>query len=254
MRSGFKRLVVCFVLLFAISLLGGPVLYAQEGDSPDDIDLPEPGLLPGSPFYFVKRLFESLRLGLTRPAEERAAYIAHLLEVRLAEAEALAGKGRAKLVERTLVRYQELAVRGTLELERAAGGGGDMTGALLALEAATRKSEGVLNGVTARVPEQAQSAIRTALQAANHGRETCLRMMERVCEGDAPGRPEVITEFLSNLRGSLPAGTGGPSGPGGGPGAPGQESPGQDYSQGQGLDQGQGQSSGQGSGQGSGGN
>ncbi|HCJ09857.1 MAG TPA: hypothetical protein DHW14_01660 [Clostridiales bacterium] len=202
-HSGRLRLAVS-VLVFALLVLpAAPVVGAQDGTG-EEPPLPDPGLLPGSPFYFVKQLLERVRLALARSTEDRLVLMARFLEVRLAEAEALAGRGKESLVERTMERYRELAERAALEVERASAQGRDITEALLALERATRRSREVLGQVLERVPDQARGAVRLALEASDIGREVCLRVMERIREGLAPGRPEVIDRFLSRLRGMLP--------------------------------------------------
>jgi hypothetical protein len=268
-----KRLAVILTFMMIGSFLAGPAVLAVESSEAGDEDLPDPGILPGSPLYFLKRAWEGLKLRLTRAPEDRAVYIAHLLEVRLAECSALAERGRERLLARTLEDYRALADRAEAEMEQAAGRGADLTEALVAVERATRKGGEVLTRVMGEVPEQARTAVRLALQAANFGRETCLRMMERVHQGAVPGSREVIAELLQSIRETLPAGWQLPPGlgPGGGPDgddddeaesgqAPGQGQGGQDLGQsqapaqaqtpGQGETPGQGQSSSQSAGQG----
>ena len=126
MRPNTGSLALCLIVMFALSLLSGSVLFARQGVAATEVELPDVGMLPGSPFYFVKTFLENLRLGLIRAPEEKAVYIAHLLEVRLAEALALAGRGQTKRLERTAARYQELAGRGAAELERAEEGDRDL--------------------------------------------------------------------------------------------------------------------------------
>jgi hypothetical protein len=202
-HSGCLRLTVSVVVFIMLALLAAPVAGAQER-AEEEPPLPDPGLLPGSPFYFVKQLLERIRLALARSSEDRLVLMAHFLEVRLAEAEALAGRGKEALVSRTMERYRDLAERAALEVEKASAQGQDITEALLAVERATRRGREVLEQVLDQVPEQARGAVRLALEASDIGREVCLRVMERVREGLAPGRAEVIDRFLSRLREMLP--------------------------------------------------
>ncbi|HCW50604.1 MAG TPA: hypothetical protein DGR79_00820 [Clostridiales bacterium] len=173
-RSGCLCLTVSVLVFIMLTLLAAPVVGAQGGTEEEPL-LPDPGLLPGSPFYFVKQLLERVRLALARSSEERLVLMAHLLEVRLAEAKALAERDEEALVARTMERYRDLAERAALEVERASAQGRDITGALLALERATRR-----------------------------GREVCLRVMERIREGLVPGRLEIIDQVLSRFREMLP--------------------------------------------------
>jgi hypothetical protein len=79
--------------LLIVSLLSG-VASAQERA------LPDPGLLPGSPFYFLDSLFESLGSLVTFGNLANAECHLALAEERLTEAKALADKNDLNRAER----------------------------------------------------------------------------------------------------------------------------------------------------------
>lgn len=56
--------------------------------------LPDPGTLPDSPFYGLKRFFEGIGTAFTFDQEARATRSLELAELRLAETRAIAEKGK----------------------------------------------------------------------------------------------------------------------------------------------------------------
>lgn len=93
----FKKILFSITIL---SLFSFPAL-AQEGDSSD------PGLLPDSPFYFIKVWAEDIGTFFTFGDLAKAERYQELAEKRIAEAEALAEKeGSGEAMERVMNRYQ----------------------------------------------------------------------------------------------------------------------------------------------------
>jgi len=79
------------LVVFAVVLILGGFVNAVFGQS--SFDLPDPGLTPESPIYFLDIWDEQARLFFARSDSSRVKqYRAHVLE-RLSEAEALAGRG-----------------------------------------------------------------------------------------------------------------------------------------------------------------
>jgi len=92
---------LCAVLAVFFSGMFSSSVFAESA-----FGLPEPGLTPESPFYFLDLWDEDARLFFTRSDSSRVKrYQAHILE-RLSEAEALAGRG-ISATQRALELYRE---------------------------------------------------------------------------------------------------------------------------------------------------
>ncbi|MGM0439459.1 MAG: DUF5667 domain-containing protein, partial [Patescibacteria group bacterium] len=90
------------IIMLAIFLFAGSVAFAQTED------LPDPGMLPDHPLYFVKRGAESVGTFFSFGDEAKANRHLELSEKRLAEIKALAEKeDGSELAEKVLERYQE---------------------------------------------------------------------------------------------------------------------------------------------------
>lgn len=126
-------------LLILISVLTAHFAYAQEDEA---------GILPDSPFYFVKLLFEKLRGILIFSEEAKVKYQLELAGLRLKEAEALALKGKIQRAEEIVARYKVILDKVNAKID----------------EVSRAKHIQVLEGVLERVPEQAKNIIRQVLE------------------------------------------------------------------------------------------
>ena len=177
----FKKI---FVSILAIFLFAGAV-QAQ------DTELPDPGMLPNSPFYFLKTWTENVGTFFTFNEEAKAERMLHLSERRLAEAKALSEQGETELAEKTIGRYEE-QLNSALEKARSARGEGkEMEDLFIRVSEATYKHQDVLMDVYDKVPEQAKENIQRAMDESMRGHEEALEsipferqeeVMERVQE------------------------------------------------------------------------
>jgi hypothetical protein len=155
-----KKIIV--VAIFGVFMFSG-VAYAQTSD------LPDPGTLPGSPFYFVKGFFEGVGTFFTFGNSAKAERYLALAEKRLVEAEALAEQDDER-AQATIARYEEQYAKAKERAERTGN---------IDLEAqvtdATTKHLAVLDGVLERVPEQAKESIRSAKERSIAGQLEVLR-------------------------------------------------------------------------------
>ena len=190
-----KKLLL--VPLLSIFLFAG-VVQAQTND------LPEPGLLPDSPFYFVKSWSEGVGTFFTFGDMAKAERFLNLSEKRLAEADALVAKGKPEVAEGAIGRYQEHLGRALSKAEEAKTKGLDTDEVLAKVAEATLKHQAVLAGVYEKVPAQAKSAIERAMQAGMRGHEEALKAVsgqkrEEVMEQAEQKRQEV-EQKLEGLR------------------------------------------------------
>ena len=190
-----KKLLL--VPLLSIFLFAG-VVQAQTND------LPEPGLLPDNPFYFLKNWTEGIETFFTFGDVAKAERFLNLSEKRLAEADALVAKGKPGVAEGTIGRYQEHLDRVLSKAEEAKTKGLDADEVLAKVAEATLKHQAVLAGVYEKVPAQTRSAIQQAMQAGMRGHEEALKAVsgqkrEEVMEQAEQKRQEV-KQKLERLR------------------------------------------------------
>ena len=185
------------LLLLATFLLAG-------GAQAQTNDLPEPGMLPDSPFYFLKRWFEDVGTFFTFGEVNKTRRLLRLSEKRLAEANALVAKGKAELAEKVVGKYQEQIAQALVRAEEARAKGLEVDEVLAKISEATLKHQEVLADVYEKVPEQAKPAIKQAMEAGMRGHEEALKAVsgqkrEEVVEKMEQKRQEV-EQKLEELR------------------------------------------------------
>ncbi len=89
------------VLFIALAL---PFAAGAQTTTPT---LPDPGMLPDSPLYFLKSWGEGLGTIFTFNAEKKVNRLVHLAGVRLAEYEKLVQEGKTEIANQALKRYEE---------------------------------------------------------------------------------------------------------------------------------------------------
>jgi len=142
-------------------------------------DLPEPGMLPDSPFYFLKSWSEGIGTLLTFGEEKKAERFLNLSEKRLSEARALAEKGRGEMSEKAMERYENQLNSAIQRAERAKERGIDMDELLERISERTLKHQEVLADVYERVPEEAREGIERAMENSMRGHEEALRAVSQ---------------------------------------------------------------------------
>jgi len=156
------------------SLLFSGTAYAQE----EELQLPNPGITPDSPFYFVDVLGKNIGLFFAFGPDAKAKKAIQYAEERLAEAQAMAAKNKSKEVERSANGYGKfVTMAGEKAQEARQRGAPDNISEIVA--SATSKHLSVLDRVYDMVPEQAQPAIAKAREASMSGMENALRALAR---------------------------------------------------------------------------
>jgi len=164
-------LLITSVILFSL----GTGVLAQE------TELPDPGLTPDSPFYFLEIIAEEIgnffTFGDLKKAERHAALAAE----RLAEAQVIAGKGKPELTEKTLARYENQLEKSMARVERAESKGKNtekVMEVLARVGQATSKHLEVLAEVYEKVPEDAKPAIENAMKVSVKGHEKAVESLK----------------------------------------------------------------------------
>ncbi len=143
--------------IIVLSLLFGGLVFAQE------TGLPDPGLTPDSPFYFLERVSEAIGTFFTFGDLKKAERYTALAAERLAEAKAMGEQGKQKLVEKTLKRYEDQLVKALFRAKKAETKGKDTEEITKTITEATQKHFHVLEEVLENAPEEVKPAIEHAM-------------------------------------------------------------------------------------------
>lgn len=171
-----NKKIIAFAILGALMLTG--VAQAQTAD------LPDPGTLPNSPFYFVKSFFEGAGTFFTFGNSAKAERYLALAEKRLTEAEALATQGDER-AQAAVARYEKQYAQAKERAERA-----DDLDLEAQINDATTRHLSVLDRVLERVPEQAKESVRAAKERSVTGQ---LESLRKIAERD----PETAVDIFA---------------------------------------------------------
>ena len=174
-----------FVILASFMLIGlafsvSPV-WAQgevEEGAVSIGDVSDPGILPDSPFYFVKGWGRAIRLVFAFNAQEKAE-----LALRFANEDALAikklcDKGKCQLAGKHCEKFQEQFQRAIQGMERAREEGKDIEALIEKLKGNHLRQQQVLASVLEKVPEQAQEGILNAIENSSSGLENAVERIQ----------------------------------------------------------------------------
>lgn len=171
MKRKLLRITLVSCLLVT-SLFWGGAAYAQ------DKELPDPGLTPDSPFYFLDKWGKNIGMFFTFGNEAKAKKALKYAEERLAEARVMAEKNQVREMERAADDYEGFMAMVNQRLEAAAQQGlSDNISERVAL--AIAKHLDVLDRVKDRVPEQAKQALTRARTASQNGQINALRALAK---------------------------------------------------------------------------
>lgn len=205
----FKRILI--VPIVAMFLLAG-IAQAQAND------LPKPGMLPDSSFYFLKSWKEGIGTFFAFGDLKKAERFLNLSEVRLAEAEALTDKGKSEMTQRATERYQKQLNFALAKAEEAKAKGLDADEVLAKVSEATLKHQTVLAEVYEKVPEQAKSAIERAMEAGMRGHEEAIQALsgqkQKEMKLKTEQKKQEAEQNLEEIKQKIPQTLGAPEAPG----------------------------------------
>ncbi len=168
-----KAISLLITSAFLFSL--GTGVLAQE------TELPDPGLTPDSPFYFLETIAEGIGTFFTFGDLKKAERYAALAAERLAEVQAVVEKGKPEFAEKTLQRYEKQLNNSIARAKKAQAKGKNtekVTEVLARVGQATSKHLEVLAEVYEKVPEQAKPAIENAMKASVKGHEKAVEALK----------------------------------------------------------------------------
>jgi len=151
-------LLICFLLALS-------VVTAREDT---------PGVEPDSLLHGLDVAMEKLRLVFTFSSAKRAALHVKYATERLAEARAMASKGKNELVEKSIAKYHAELEDTETELETAKARGEKLDMVAGQIDKVTKRNIVVLTNLLDKVPETAKKGIQNALDKAQKGRAKAL--------------------------------------------------------------------------------
>jgi len=185
-------------ILMVLAFLFGGVAYGQTND------LPEPGMLPDSPFYFLKNWSESIGTFFTFDDEAKVERYLDLSERRLSETRALAEKGNDEMAVENLERYNQEIENALSRAEEAREKGKDTDDVLTKVSEATLRHQEALSDVYERVPEEAKEAVERAMERSMRGHEEAMKAISAEKRGeimqDMEGKRQEVEQRLEGLR------------------------------------------------------
>lgn len=141
--------------LFTLSL--GLTVAAQTTDNV--------GTLPDSPFYFVKSWQEGIQTLLISGAENKSKQYFHLAELRLAEYQKMVEKGKDKIAQKTLEKYQRQLNQALEQVDKMKKENKDTKDISQQINNGMVKALLVLQTNLQKAPESAKKGIQNAIDA-----------------------------------------------------------------------------------------
>ncbi|MEK7212758.1 MAG: DUF5667 domain-containing protein [Patescibacteria group bacterium] len=198
---------IVFLLIVLSFLIAGHQALAEE-------NLPDPGTLPDSTFYFLKSWKESIQTFFTFGAENKAEQYLHLADVRLAEYQKMIEKGtlrqaqgkKLEVAEKTLEKYEQQLNRALEKAEEAKEQGKDIEKLATSISETTLRHQEVLNNVLKKVPEEAKKGIENAIEVSQKGFENAIQAVTGEKKEELERKAEEVrTEVEEKIIESKPA-------------------------------------------------
>lgn len=129
-----------------------------------DFSLPDAGLTPDNPLYFLKAWKEKIQLFFTFGEENKTKQYLHLASVRLAEYQKMIKKGKADIADKTIKKYEDQLNRALDKAKKLKEKGKEIKNLSRNLEETTSKHLEVLQQNLEKAPEQAQKGLKNAIE------------------------------------------------------------------------------------------
>ena len=171
-------LVITSVFLFSL----GMGVLAQE------TELPDSGLTPDNPFYFLETISEGIGTFFTFGDLKKAERYATLAAERVAEAQAVVEKGKPEFAEKTLARYENQLNNSIARAEKAQAKGQSIKNVMEIVAEGTGKHLTTIESILEKVSEKAKTAATKAKEVSMNGQKNALRAL-------AEEDPESATEI-----------------------------------------------------------
>ncbi len=164
-----KKKLIALVLILSLFLGSGGVILAQNNDQ-----LPDPGLTPDSPFYFLKMWRERIVMFFTFSSQSKVERALSYAQEKMAEFKLMAQKNKMKATEKAKREYENYLDKVNENIEKLRTRGKNVEELVTKVSEATFKHEEVLQKVYEKVPDSAKEAILKAMEVSTKGHERAL--------------------------------------------------------------------------------
>ena len=171
-----RYFIIPLILVLTLILSTGGIIYAQE----EEMTLPDPGITPDSPFYFMDKWGKQISLMFTFNAENKTQKALHYADERMAEIDAMMAQNKIKEATQAVNEYQNYLEIATKNMEQARLKGVDVSEKVVLM---AEKHVGFLSDSTDNVTEDAQMLL-------NQTRERAMTCQEAALKNMVHGDPE----------------------------------------------------------------
>ncbi len=164
-----KRKLIALVLILSLFLGSGGVILAKNNDQ-----LPDPGLTPDSPFYFLKMWRERIVMLFTFSSQSKVERALSYSQEKMAEFKLMAQEGKIEATEKAKREYENYLNKANGNIEKLKAQGKNVEELVTKVSEATSKHGEVLQKVYEKVPDSAKEAILKAMEVSTKGHERAL--------------------------------------------------------------------------------
>ncbi len=164
-----KKIFIFGIFLFFCA----GVVLAQNGV------LPDPGLTPDSPFYFLEIIAEKIGNFFTFGDKAKAERMVDLMDERMAEAQKMLKEKKVEPAKKALERYQKHFQEFEKKLEKMGREGESLDGVIEKVVIATEKHIAVLEKVYEKAPYEAKNTILRVMGVSLRGQEKALFVLNQ---------------------------------------------------------------------------
>lgn len=146
----------------------------------DEEPLPDPGITPDSPFYFLDDAWKSLRLTFTRSADKKAELRLEFANEKLAELEQMVVEGKDQAVAAATARYEENLAAARERLESAELTDEQMARLEERIASATERHERKIEQIENRAEQRLEHLVDRARKISSEVKITALGRLEQL--------------------------------------------------------------------------
>ncbi len=172
-------IILTSLLLVGLAFAVTPVWAQEQGEETVSIgEVSDPGILPDSPFYFMKGWGRAIRTFFAFNAQEKTRLALRFANEDVLAIKKLCDKGECQLAEEHCEKFQEQFQRAIQWTERAREEGKDVEALIEKLKENHLRQQQVLASVLEKAPEQASEGILKAIENSSFGLENAIERIQ----------------------------------------------------------------------------
>lgn len=177
------RQLIIFLLAASLFFLSGNLTKAQLRAVSPKTDNETVGLLPDSPFYFLKTFWEKVQESLALDPSKKAELNLRFAQRRLLETQKMCEKDKCDIAERWMQLFQERLNLATTATEQVQNQGKDVSALVQKLAENLARQQTALDRVLEQVPESAQEAVSQAQENSAKGLQQAIESLQKETPG-----------------------------------------------------------------------